>query len=32
MKNPKIEVLLRDLVDVRGDNFVEKALIRNAKG
>ena len=32
MKNPKIEVLFNeDLVDVRGDNFVEKALIRNAK-
>ncbi|ASW42120.1 thioredoxin-disulfide reductase [Clostridium isatidis] len=32
MKNPKIEILFNeDLVDVRGENFVEKALIRNVK-
>lgn len=32
MKNPKIEVLFNeDLVDVKGDLFVEKAIIKNTK-
>lgn len=32
MKNPKIEIMFNeDLVDVKGEAFVEKAIIRNSK-